>query len=326
MPSQSFVAKAKLGRSQLQVSNVCFGTSGLGDMPDTYGYSVDLDRAKATVRAIFAGPVNFIDTSRNYGAGRSEQRIGDVIRDSGGLAKGFVVSTKLDRDFMTNGFDGARARRSLEESLKALGLDRIHLLHLHDPEHAASLAEITRPGGAITELFKMKEEGLTDAIGLAAGKVEIMMPLLREWDFDALLTHNRFTLVNRNAEAMIDFAVGKGMAVLNAAPYASGVLAKGTQIYKRYAYQEATDDMLAPVRRVEEICARHGIPTGAAALQFSLRDKRITSTICGVTKPERVQETLDWAAWPIPLPVWDELLSGPVGRDDPEATREYTLG
>ena len=65
--------------------------------------------------------------------------------------------------------------------------------------------------------------------------------------------------------------------------------------------------MLAPVRRVEEICARHGVPPGAAALQFSMRDPRITATICGVTKPERVQETLDWAAWPIGEEVWEEL-------------------
>ncbi len=70
----------------------------------------------------------------------------------------------------------------------------------------------------------------------------MMMPLLRDWDFDALITHNRFTLANRSADAMLDLAAGKGIAVLNAAPYASGVLAKGSAVYPRYAYQEASED------------------------------------------------------------------------------------
>jgi len=318
--------KVKLGRTDLMVTPICFGTSGLGDMPDTYGYSVDEDRARDTVRAIFDGPVNFLDTSRNYGFGRSEERVGAVIRERGGLPAGFVISTKLDRDMETNRFDGARARRSLEQSLEALGLDRLQLVHLHDPEHCVSIDEIVAPDGAVAELFKMKEEGVVQAVGLAAGKVDVMIPILKDWDFDALITHNRFTLVNRNAAEMMDMAVAKGTAVLNAAPYASGVLAKGSAANPLYAYQQATDAMLAPVRAVEEVCARHGVPLGAAALQFSMRDPRVSSTICGVTKPERVAQTLEWAAHPIGDEVWAELMALPATTDDPEATREYKPG
>ena len=313
-------------RMKLKVSKICFGTSSLSNMPDTYGYVVDAERAHATVRTIFDSTINFLDTSRIYGFGRSEERIGDVIRERGGLPKGFVLSTKLDRDPKTNRFDASQARRSIEESLEALGLDRVQLLHLHDPEHSASLSEITGPDGALPELFEMKAEGLAEAVGLAAGKVDVMMPLLRDWDFDALITHNRFTLVNRNAEAMIDLAVSKGIAVLNAAPYAGGVLAKGTDVFPRYVYQKASAEMLDPVRHVEAICAKHGVPPGAAALQFSMRDPRVTSTICGVSKPERVKETLAWADWPIPDALWAELKALPFSTDDPEATREYRPG
>jgi D-threo-aldose 1-dehydrogenase len=152
-----------------------------------------------------------------------------------------------------------------------------------------------------------------------------MMPLLQGWDFDVLITHNRFTLVNRNAEPMLELAAERGIAVLNAAPYAGGALAKGA-VYGRYVYQEATEETLAPVRRVEAVCARHGVPPGAAALQFSMRDPRIAATICGVTRPERVRETLEWAAWPIGEEVWEELLALPFATDDPEATRDYKPG
>lgn len=318
--------KKKLGRTNLFVTNICFGCGPIAGMPDTYGYDVSAEDARGAVRAMFDSPINFLDTSRNYGFGRSEERIGDVIRERGGLPEGFVISTKLDRDMETGRFDKAQARRSLEETLKALNLDRIQLLHLHDPEHAASLAEVSGRDGALPELFRMKEEGLAEAVGLAAGKVEVMMPMLREWDFDALITHNRFMLTNRNAEAMIDFAVKKGIAVLNAAPYASGVLAKGAAAMPRYVYQEATPETLAPVRRIEAVCARHGIPPGAAALQFSLRDPRIASTVCGISKPERIKQTLDWAAWPIPDAAWAELMALPCEMGDPEATRVYKPG
>jgi len=318
--------RISLGKTGLSVSPICFGTSGIGDMPETYGYSVSEERAYDTVRAIFDSSINFLDSSRNYGTGRSEERIGHVIRERGGLPKDFVISTKLDRDFKTNAFDASRARRSLEESLKALGVDHIQLLHLHDPEHANSLSEITAKGGAIDELFKMKEQGLAKAVGLAAGNVDIMLPILKEFPFDALITHNRFTPVNHNAAAMMDYAHSKGIAVLNAAPYAGGVFAKGTANYQRYAYQIANDAMLNPVRKVEEICAKHGVATGPVALQYSMRDPRISATICGVSKAERVRETIEWANTSIPDAVWQELALLDVTKDDPEATRQYVLG
>ena len=317
--------KRPLGRTGLRVTPICFGTTGLGDMPDTYGYSVEAERAKRTLEAIFEGSVNFIDTSRIYGVGRSETRIGEVVRERG-LPDGMVVSTKLDRDPNTHVFDANQARRSIEESLKALGLEKIDLLHLHDPEHAASFAAATGRDGALGELFRIKEEGLATAVGLAAGRTDLMLPLLRQWDFDAIITHNRFTLANRNAEEMLAFAATRGIAVLNAAPYAGGVLAKGSLDYHRYVYQEASDAALAPIRRIEAVCARHGVPPGAAALQFSMRDPRVASTVCGVSKPERVRQTLEWASFPIPDPCWAELLALPFATVDPEATRLHIVG
>lgn len=317
--------KRPLGRTGLRVTPICFGTSGLGDMPDTYGYSVEAERAARTLEAIFDGPVNFIDTSRIYGLGRSEARIGAAIRERG-LPEGVVVSTKLDRDPETHVFDASQARRSIEESLKALGLDKVDLLHLHDPEHAASLATATSRDGALGELFRIKEEGLASAVGLAAGRSDMMLPLLRQWDFDAIITHNRFTLANRNAEEMLTLAASRGVAVLNAAPYAGGVLAKGSADYRRYVYQEASEAALAPIRRIEAICARHGVPPGAAALQFSMRDPRIASTVCGVSQPERVRQTLEWATFPIPDSCWTELMALPFATDDPEAARQHSVG
>jgi D-threo-aldose 1-dehydrogenase len=309
-----------LGRTGLTVPNVCFGTGGLtgaadADTPD------GVERARSTVRAILDSPVNFIDTSRIYGRGRSEQRIGEVIRERGGLPKGYILATKLDADFETKRFDGAAARRSLEASMKALGVDRFHILHLHDPEFIKDPNDYNGPQGSMVELMKMKEEGFCDAVGLGAGDVDVMMPLIRNWDYDVILTHNRFSLVNRNAEPMIELALSRGMTVLNAAAYGGGVFAKGSAAKPMYSYRAAPAEVLDAIKQVEAICAKYNVPPGAAALRFSMRDPRISSTICGVSRPERVAETVEWANWQIPEAIWAELAKVPYSTANPQAPR-----
>lgn len=294
-------------------------------MPDTYGYAVSDERAFETVRAIFDGPINFLDTARSYGFGRSEQRIGTVIRELGGLPDGFVLGTKADRDLATNKFDAAQVRRSVDESLEALGLDHLQLVHLHDPEYC-DLDEVMAAGGAIDTLFALKDEGLIDHVGLAAGRVDIMERCLARADFEVLLSHNRHTLVNSNANHLIDLAASKGIAVLNASPYGSGILARGTKEYPRYAYQQANDAIVEMVREMEGICERYGVPIGAAALQYSMRDPRVSGTVVGISRPERIQQNLDLAAVEIPDAIWPELEAISDWDGDPEATREYLPG
>lgn len=315
-----------VGKTGLEISEIGFGTAPLGEMPDTYGYSVDEATARAALHAIFDGPVNLMDTSRNYGLGRSEQRIGDAIRERGGLPAGFVLSTKLDRDMQTGRFDGARARRSFEESLGALGLDHVQMLHLHDPEHALDMAEITRKGGALDMLFQLKAEGLATSVGLAMGRLDIMLPLVKAWPFDVVLSHNRYSLLNRSADALFDYARSKDMTVINAAPYAGGVLAKGSAQVSKITYQDVDAAKLEPVRRIEQICAAHGIAPGAAALQFSMHDPRIASTVVGVSRAERVAQTLRWADQAISAETWAELRALAYETTDPEAERVYRPG
>ncbi len=315
-----------VGETAVEVTPIMFGTSALGHMPDTYGYGVDEGRARETLDAIFAGPVNCIDTSNNYGFGRSEERIGQAIRARGGLPEGFVISTKLDRDMETGRFDAGQARRSVEQSLGRLGLDRVGLLHLHDPEHAADLGEITRTGGALDELFRMKDEGIADAVGLAMGRIDVMLPILRERPFDALVNHNRWTLLNRSAGEMFDHASARGIAILNAAPFAGGVLAKGADRMPKISYSPADESALEPVRRIEALAARHGVAPGAAALQFSTGNPRVTSTIVGVSRPERVREMLEWNDTTLPQELVEALHALPYSMEDPESHRDYRPG
>src|SRR5437868_6820689 len=140
------LALRPLGSTGLQVTPICIGTAPLGSMPETFSYEVPEERAIATIRAFFAGPINFLDTAASYGDGESERRIGIVLRERGGLPPGFVLATKADRNLQTGDFSGAQIRRSVERSLRLLGLDRLPLVYLHDPEHT-TFAQAMAPGG-----------------------------------------------------------------------------------------------------------------------------------------------------------------------------------
>lgn len=137
---------------------------------------------------------------------------------------------------------------------------------------------------------------------------------------------HRFTLLNRSAGPVFDYARAHGIAVCNAAPFAGGVLAKGSASVKRITYQVADDAALAPVRQVEDTCARHGVAPGTVAFQFSTNEPRVTSTIIGVSRPSRVQQALDWAEARIDAAVWNDLATLKPDLQDPEANRAYVPG
>jgi D-threo-aldose 1-dehydrogenase len=287
------------------VTPLCVGTSPLG-MPGHYGYSVEPDRAIATVLATFDGPITFLDTSNEYGGGESERRVGAAVRARGGLPAGFVLATKVDPDPRTGDFSGRRVRASLEESLGRLGLDRVPLLHLHDPERIR-FEDAMAAGGAVESLVRLRDEGVVDSIGVAGGPIDLLTRYVTTDLFDVVLTHNRFTLLDRSAEPLFDAATARGMGVLNAAIYGGGMLARGPDAWPRYAYGAGHPSLVETARRMGAACDRHQVPLAAAALQFSVREPRIHSTVVGISAPERVGETLDLLDVRIPDELWDEL-------------------
>ena len=299
-------SRRTLGRTGLAVSPLSVGCAPLGDMPETFDYGVDEERAFMTLEAALDSPINFLDTAASYGDGESERRIGEVLKGRGGLPEGVVLATKADRDLQTGEFSGDQMRRSVERSLRLLGLDRLQLCYLHDPEHE-SFDYIMSPGGAVEVLVGLKEEGVIEHLGVAGGPIDLEIRYVQTGLFEAVITHNRYTLVDRSAEPLLNVAAERGVALLNAAPYGSGILAKGPDAYARYEYREAPKEMVERVRAMQEACLEFDVPLPAAALQFSLKDPRIVSTIVGMSRPERIEQTLDLAARQIPDELWKRL-------------------
>jgi D-threo-aldose 1-dehydrogenase len=294
-----------LGRTDLTVSAVCAGGGPLGSMPDNFGYHVPAERGIDTVTRVLRSPINFLDTSNGYSGGESERRIGAAVAAAGGLPDGFVLATKVDRD--RNGdFSGPRVRRSIEESLARLGMDQVPLLYLHDPEHI-TFEEGMAPGGPVEELARIRDEGLARYLGVAGGPVGLLRDYVGTGAFDAVLTHNRYTLVDRSAEPLLQAASAAGVAVVNAAIYGGGILATGVAGSDKYGYRAAPPAVLRSVAAIEKACAASGVPLPAAALRFSMRDPRIASTVIGISRPERVDECLSHVTWDIPDELWAEI-------------------
>ncbi len=296
-----------LGATSVQVPSLCVGCAALGDMPGTFTYSVAEEQALATIRAIFEGPISFVDTAASYGDGESERRIGVVLRERGGLPAGFVLSTKADRNLLTGEFSGDQMRRSVERSLKLLGVDCLQICYLHDPEHIG-FAKAMAPGGPVETLQHLHETGLIQHLGIAGGPIDLMTQFVEASQFTVAISHNRYTLLNQEAGAFWDVCQRHGVAAINAAPYGSGILAKGPGTYPRYMYGQAPDAYLQRAFSLEALCLRYQVPLAAVALQFSIRDPRITSTIVGISKPERLQETIWLSQMDLPAGIWEEIV------------------
>jgi len=299
--------KRPLGKTKLEVTSLCVGTSALGSHPAQYGYEVSTDAALATMRRVFLGPINFIDTSNEYGhGGDSERRIGKAITEIGGLPQGFVLATKVDPLVGSTDFSGARVRRSVEESLERLGLDKLQLVFLHDPEKM-SFAEGVAPGGAVEALVDLQRQGVIEYLGVAGGPIDLMLQYLATGVFDAVISHNRYTLVDQTAVPLIEEAQRRGVAFINAAPYGGGMLVKGATAVPNYCYAPASQATITRVNEMQRLCEAHGVPLAAAALQYSMRNPDIVSTIVGMSEPGRIDHTLRLAEWSVPQELWQKL-------------------
>lgn len=289
---------------------IAIGCAPLASMEDTFGYSVPEDVAHATIRAALESPLNWLDTAASYGDGESERRIGHVLRELGGLPSDAFLNTKIGAS-PEGDFDAETVKRRFERSQELLGIERFDLVYLHDPEQRP-FEEITAPDGPLRVLTDLREQGVIGHLGVAGGPIDLMMRYVETGMFDAAITHNRFTLLERSAEPLLDLCHEKGIPLTNAAPYGGGMLAKGPSQYPRYAYQDAESQLVETARQFEDICARYDVPLAAAAVQFSMRDPRVDATIIGVSRPERIQQTIDLATIEIPDECRKELMAVPV--------------
>ncbi len=294
---------------------------GLGCAPLGGLYeSVSDEQACATVDRAWELGVRYFDTAPLYGSGLSEQRLGAALRERPRDA--FTLSTKVGRLLAEGGqpdpmFEGAPAAapvfdfsydgalRSLESSLARLGLDRVDIALIHDPDDHYEEAK----DGAHRALVRLRDEGVVGSIGVGMNQSELLVRFARETDVDYLLVAGRYTLLDRGALAeLLPLCVERGIAVIAGGVFNSGILASDDGS-GHFDYHAATPQQSEEVRRLAAICARWDVPLQAAALQFPLGHPAVARVLVGCRSPEEVSEDVRLFELELPAGLWEELLS-----------------
>ena len=309
-----------------RVARLGFGGAPIGNL-----YSeVSDDDAAAAIEAAWQAGIRHFDTAPFYGYGLSERRLGRVL--AGRSGQGLVLSTKVGRRIEDDtgagqagdGFAVAGSRavfdysrdgvlRAFEDSRRRLGVDRVGVLLLHDIgalTHGARHAAVLRQAldEALPAMAALKAEGACDAIGLGVNEEAVCLEVMARFPLDTILLAGRYTVLEQHgAMRLLDEAQRRGVRVLAAGPYNSGLLADPVQPGATYDYRPVEADMRRRADRAYAVCARFGLEPGAAALQFPLAHPAVAGVVAGMRTAAEVECALRRMRAPLPAPLWAAL-------------------
>ncbi|PFG34293.1 D-threo-aldose 1-dehydrogenase [Sanguibacter antarcticus] len=302
------------------MSPVGLGTAQLGNL---YRETTD-EAARATVDAAWDGGIRYFDTAPHYGLGLSERRLGAAL--SARPRDEYVLSTKVGRllvpapelagqqdeafavpadvrrewDFSRDG-----VLRSVEESLERLGLDRLDVVYVHDPDDHWDQAS----SEAVPALVELRDQGVVQAVGVGMNQAEMLARFVRETDIDLVMCAGRYTLLEQGALAeLMPAALEKGVGVVAAGVFNSGVLASprpGTDAH--YDYAPVPPEVLEKAARIADICELYGVDLPAVALALVRAHPAVVSTVVGARSPEQVTSALARGRTPVPVELWEDL-------------------
>jgi D-threo-aldose 1-dehydrogenase len=314
------VPTVALGHGGLRVSALALGTAPLGNL----FAPVAEEDAAATVGSALEAGLTYVDTAPHYGLGLAERRLGRLL--AGVPRDRFVVSTKVGRLVRPlapgetadpEGFadspparrvwdlSGDGVRRSLEESLERLGLDRVDILLLHDPDdHEREAYE-----QAVPALIELRDQGVVTAIGAGMNQAEMLTRFVRDLDIDVVLVAGRYSLLDQRALAeLLPTCAARGTAVVVGGVFNSGLLAD-PRPGATFDYAPAPPELVDRAARLAEVCARHGTPLRAAALAFPFGHPAVTSVLVGARSAAEVKDAVACFEWPVAGELWAELVA-----------------
>jgi D-threo-aldose 1-dehydrogenase len=303
---------------------------GLGGAPlGNLLQAISDEDAAATIDAAWDAGVRYFDTAPHYGLGLSELRLGKALR--GRARNDFVVSTKVGRRLvpnpggdrqrdLANGFDvpaGLRRvwdfsadgiRRTLTDSLERLGLARVDIALIHDPDESDDPDAAIRT--AVPALAELRAEGAVATIGVGSKSWQILRRFVDETDIDAIMLAGRYTLLEQPAlDELLPACQRRGVSVLNVGVFNSGLLARDWPEHDdTYEYRRAAPELVARAREIAGVCRKHGTSLPHAALVFAAAHPSVTSIVVGATEPGHIRRAAELLASPPPPPaLWQEL-------------------
>ena len=316
------------GRSGLSLTEISLGCAQLGNLYR----AIDDEQARSTVDTAWELGIRYFDTAPHYGLGLSERRLGAALA---GRPRGeFVVSTKVGRllepvPVVTgrddDGFDVPATHRrvwdfsrdgvlrSLESSLDRLGLDRVDIVYLHDPDdHWHDALEDAYPA-----LEELRSQGVVSSIGAGMNQAAMLAEFVRNTDMDLLMLAGRYTVLEHDAlDDLLPACVERGVRVVAAGVFNSGLLARPEPPdTARYDYGDAPPEVVARARRIAEICRRDGGSLPAAALTFPLAHPAVAS-VCVGARAAQVTSNVELFEAGVPGRTWRALREEGLLRPD----------
>lgn len=319
-----------VGGTGVELTELAFGGAAIGNL---YHATTDADTEEAIEVAWQAG-VRYFDTAPHYGLGLSESRLGMALagrrRDdyilstkvgrllvpdpggSGGLNdEGFAVPATLRRmwDFSQDG-----VRRSLESSLQRLGVDRLDVVLIHDPDDHWEVASRE----AFPALAELRSQGVVRAIGVGMNQSAMLARFVRETDVDLIMLAGRYTLLDQRAlDDLLPAALERGVCVVAAGVFNSGLLAQHRpSLDAMYNYGKAPSDLVERANRIAGICARYGATLPAAAMHFPLAHPAVASVVVGVRDGGEMRQNAALYARHLPGQLWEDLVAEELIRHD----------
>lgn len=320
-----------LGRGAVSVSGLSFGAAGIGNLYTP----VSAEQALAAVDAAWDAGIRYFDTAPHYGLGLSEQRLGEALRDR--ARDSYTLSTKVGRrleavsdttsagDDLAHGFavpathrrvwdfsaDGVR--RALDDSLGRLGLDRVDIVYLHDPDdHEDEAFQQAYPA-----LERLRAEGVVGAIGAGMNQTAMLTRFLRDTDVDVVLCAGRFTLLDQSAlTGLLPEAGARGRSVIVGGVFNSGLLAD-PRPGATYDYTAAPPALLDRALRMDAVTRRYGLPLRAAALHYPLRQPAVAGVLVGTRSAAEVRDVADLLGRTVPEELWAELRAEGLLSEEP---------
>jgi len=307
--------RVEIGTSGLTVSRLGLGGVALSGAPPSTdpGRSTAQHEAIALIRRSLGLGLNYLDTAPMYGVGQSEMRYGLALRDI--PRETYVLSTKVGRvldpaeagsDRLAWSFDFSRrgVLRSFESSLERLGVERVDILLIHDPDNHFGQATAE----AAPALVELRTQGRVKGIGAGMNQWEMELEFAKTGSFDCFLLAGRYTLLDQTAlPEFLPYCLAHRVSVIAGGPYNSGILAVGPREGATFNYRAASAEMMEKARRIAAVCERHHVPLRAAALQFILAHPAIASVIPGARSVAEVEENIALVEHPIPGALWADL-------------------
>src|SRR4029077_1951613 len=294
--------RVQVGSTAVTVTRFGLGTAPLAGLFEAVGEAQGI----AVIDRAWDAGIRFFDTAPLYGHGLAETRLGKALKHK--PRDEFTLATKVGRllraavppepgqafrgtppvnptfDFS---YDGVM--RSFEESLERLGLDRVDIVHIHDPDDHFDEAI----NGAYRALDRLHADGVIGAVSAGMIQAEMLTRFAREGDFDCFLLAGRYTLLDQIAlKELLPECIKRGISIIAGGVYNSGILAD-PKPGAHYNYQTAPTELLERARRIRDVCARHGVPLKAAATQFPLGHPAVTCVVVGCRNAAQLDDSLE---------------------------------